>query len=243
MPRFFIDGEPDGGRITLCGEDAHHLVKVLRMKAGESLTLCDSAGHDYLCTLEEAAKDAAICRVEEVEPSQGEPETHVTLYMGLPKGDKMDFIVQKAVELGAVEIVPFLAARSVSRPDAKTLQKKCERWRKIAREAAMQSGRGRIPAVGEPVSQAQVAVAAARCDAALFLYENERKTGIKQALAGKPLRTVALMVGPEGGFAPEEAETATEAGMQSVSLGPRILRCETAPLAALAAVMYETGNL
>ena len=90
MPRFFIDGEPDGGRITLCGEDAHHLIKVLRMKAGESLTLCDSAGHDYLCTLEEAAKDAAICRVEEVEPSQGEPETHVTLYMGLPKGDKMD---------------------------------------------------------------------------------------------------------------------------------------------------------
>ncbi len=290
MPRFFIDGAPDGGRITLYGEDAHHLVKVLRMKAGESLTLCDSAGHDYFCTLEEAAKDAAICLVEGVEPSQGEPETHVTLYMGLPKGDKMDFIVQKAVELGAVEIVPFLAAegvepsqgepethvtlymglpkgdkmdfivqkavelgaveivpflaaRSVSRPDAKTLQKKCERWRKIAREAAMQSGRGRIPAVGEPVSQAQAAVAAARCDAALFLYENERKTGIKQALAGKPLRTVALMVGPEGGFAPEEAETATEAGMQSVSLGPRILRCETAPLAALAAVMYETGNL
>lgn len=241
MPRFFIDGSPCGERFTLTGEDAHHLVKVLRMKPGESLTLCDSAGHDYLCTLEEAAKDAAVCRVEGIEPS-GEPTARVTLYMALPKGDKMDFIVQKAVELGAAEIVPFLAARSVSRPDAKTLQKKCERWRKIAREAAMQSGRGLIPAVGEPVSHAQAAVAAARCDAALFLYENERETGIRQAIGGKSPRTVALMIGPEGGFAPEEAEASVKAGMQSVSLGPRILRCETAPLAALAAVMYETEN-
>ncbi|MBP3312048.1 MAG: 16S rRNA (uracil(1498)-N(3))-methyltransferase [Butyricicoccus sp.] len=243
MPRFFIDGTPSGERITLTGEDAHHLVKVLRMKPGESLTVCDSAGHDYLCTLEEAAKDAAVCRVDGVTASVGEPAARVTLYMGLPKGDKMDFIVQKAVELGAAEIVPFLAARSVSRPDAKTLQKKCERWRKIAREAAMQSGRGQVPAVGAPVSQAQAAVAAAGCDAALFLYENERETGIKAVLGGKSPRTVALMVGPEGGFAPEEAEAAVQAGMQSVSLGPRILRCETAPLAALAAVMYETGDL
>lgn len=243
MPRFFIDGAPAGERITLTGEDAHHIARVLRMKPGESLVVCDGAGQDYACVLEETVKDAAVCRVEGISPSAGEPGTHVTLYMGLPKGDKMDFIVQKAVELGAAEIVPFLAARSVSRPDGKTLQKKRERWRKIAREAAMQCGRGRIPAVGEPVSQAQAAVAAAAHDIALFLYENERETGIRRVLAGRRPRTVALMIGPEGGFAPEEAEAAVGAGMQSVSLGPRILRCETAPLAALAAVMYETGNL
>lgn len=243
MPRFFADGAPCGEQILLSGEDAHHIIRVLRMKRGESLTVCDSAGHDYACTLESAEKDAAVCRVHHITASVGEPSVHIALYMGLPKGDKMDFIVQKAVELGAAEIVPFLAARSVSRPDGQTLARKRERWDKIAREAAMQCGRGRIPVVGEPVSQAEAAKAAAACGNALFLYENERETGIRQALAGKTPQAVALMVGPEGGFAPEEAETARLAGMQSVSLGPRILRCETAPLAALAAVLYETGNL
>ena len=124
------------------------MLKVLRMKAGESLILCDGQGHDYSCKFMQANGDTAECQVQEVLPSQGEPNVRVTLYMGLPKGDKMDFIVQKAVELGAVEIVPFLAERSVSRPDAKTLRKKCERWRKIAREAAMQCGRGCVPVVG-----------------------------------------------------------------------------------------------
>lgn len=243
MPRFFVEAAPAGEQITLSGEDARHIVRVLRMQPGEHLTVCDGAGRDYACVLTDTGKDMAVCTIHGVCASAGEPDTRVTLFMALPKGDKMDFIVQKAVELGATGIVPFLGARSVSRPDAKTLQKKCERWQKIAREAAMQSGRGRIPVVGDPVSQAQAAKAAAEHDAALFLYENERETGIRQALAGRTLRSVALMVGPEGGFAPEEAEEAVRAGMQSVSLGPRILRCETAPLAALAAVMYETGNL
>ena len=243
MPRFFIDSLPVDGKAVVTGEDAHHMLKVLRMKAGESLILCDGQGHDYSCTFMQANGDTAECQVQEVLPSRGEPNVRVTLYMGLPKGDKMDFIVQKAVELGAVEIVPFLAERSVSRPDAKTLRKKCERWRKIAREAAMQCGRGCVPVVGEPLTQKQAAEQAAACDAPLFLYEDEREFGIRQALRGKQPRSVALMIGPEGGFAPAEAETAKQAGMQSVSLGPRILRCETAPLAALSVVMYETGNL
>ncbi len=243
MPRFFIDGPPVGTQIVLRGEDAYHIYKVLRMKPGEALTLCDGKGMDYACTLKRADKDTAVCQMEAISPSLGEPDVLVTLYMGLPKGDKMDFIVQKAVELGAAKIVPFLAERSVSRPDAETLQKKCARWRKIAHEAAMQCGRGRIPEVGEPLSQAQAAREAAQCQAPLFLYEEEREHGIRQALAGAKPVTAALMIGPEGGFAPEEAAFAKEVGMQSVSLGPRILRCETAPLAALSVVMYETGNL
>lgn len=243
MPRFFIDIPPEDGTAVVTGEDAHHMLKVLRMKPGESLTLCDSRGSDYACTFVQVAPEGAVCRVEGVSRSRGEPDVCVTLFMGLPKGDKMDFIVQKAVELGAAEIVPFLAERSVSRPDAKTLRKKCERWRKIAREAAMQCGRGCVPSVGEPVTQAQAAQMAAGSDAPLFLYEDEREHGIRQALAGRRPATVSLMIGPEGGFAPQEAQTAVQAGMLSVSLGPRILRCETAPLAALSAVMYETGNL
>lgn len=243
MPRFFMDTQPADGKLALAGEDARHLLKVLRMRPGENLTLCDGKGTDYLCTFVGAEQDTAVCQVERTEPSRGEPNVAVTLFMGLPKGDKMDFIVQKAVELGACEIVPFLAMRSVSRPDAKTLHKKCERWRKIAREAAMQCGRGRIPIVGDAVSQQEAVQMAVQMDAPLFLYENERENSFRQRLQESAPRTVALMVGPEGGFAPEEVQTATDAGMYSVSLGPRILRCETAPLAALSAVMYQTGNL
>ena len=163
--------------------------------------------------------------------------------MALPKGDKMDFIVQKATELGAAAIVPYAAARSVSRPDEKSMAKKTARWQKIAREAAMQCGRGVIPAVLPCVSFAEAARQAAALDLSLFLYENERQNGARAALSAETYATVGLMIGPEGGFDPAEAEEAVRAGLRSVSLGPRILRCETAPLAALAAVMYESGNL
>ena len=163
--------------------------------------------------------------------------------MALPKGDKMDFIVQKAVELGACRVVPYTAARSVSRPDAKALAKKAVRWRKIAREAAQQSGRGRVPEVADCMSFGEAVRQAGACAPALLLYENERQNSLRAALTARPFAEAALMVGPEGGFAAEEVQAACEAGLVSVSLGPRILRCETAPLAALAAVLYESGNL
>lgn len=243
MPRFFVDAAPVGDRLTITGEDAHHIVRVLRMKPGERLTVCDGAGVDYDCELLGAAGAEAACRILGQTPSIGEPSVRITLFMGLPKGDKMDFIVQKATELGASCVTPFLAARSVSRPDAKTLRKKCERWQKIAREAAMQSGRGRVPEIAAPVTQAEAAALAAQHDTALFFYENERQTGLRAALSGGVGQTAALMIGPEGGFAPEEVQTALDAGLTSVSLGTRILRCETAPLAALTALLYESGNI
>ena len=161
--------------------------------------------------------------------------------MALPKGDKMEFIVQKAVELGVSRIVPYLSKNCVSRPD-KT-EKKVERWRKIAAEAAKQCGRGRLPEVAAVVSVAQAIAQAAESETALFFYENEKPTGLHDALAGGVKDTVSLMVGPEGGFDPAEAKAAVDAGLQSVSLGTRILRCETAPIAALAAVLYAGGNM
>ena len=117
MPRFFVDGACDGDTIELTGDDAHHITRVLRMKPGEALTVCDGAGTDYHCTLTDTAGGTAVCRVDAREASCGEPDVFVTLYMALPKGDKMDFIVQKAVELGACRVVPYVGARSVSRPD------------------------------------------------------------------------------------------------------------------------------
>ena len=153
----------------------------------------------------------------------------------------VDFAVQKAVELGVSRIVPYLSKNCVSRPD-KT-DKKVERWRKIASEAAKQCGRGRLPEVTAVVPVQQAIEQAAESETALFFYENEKKTGLHDALSSGVGSTVSLMVGPEGGFDPAEAEAAVNAGLRSVSLGTRILRCETAPIAALAAVLYAGGNM
>lgn len=243
MPRFFIENLSETASFRVTGEDAHHIARVLRMKPGESLTLCDGAGTDYLCELDCLADGEAVCRLVEKTPSRGEPTVQATLFMALPKGDKMDFIVQKATELGATTVVPYLAGRCVSRPDEKSMAKKTLRWQKIAREAAMQCGRGVIPEIRPCVSFEQAVKEATALDLSLFLYENERQNGVRAALTEQPYTKVGLMVGPEGGFEPAEAEAAERAGMQIVSLGTRILRCETAPLAALTAVMYESGNL
>ena len=151
--------------------------------------------------------------------------------------------MQKAVELGVSAIVPFVSERCVSRPEEKSLRRKAERWRKIAAEAAKQCGRGRIPDVRDVVTYAQAVAEAGQAETALFFYECERETPLRGAIGGRMLTDVSLMIGPEGGFAPREAEQAQAGGLTSVSLGKRILRCETAPLVALAAVMYESGNL
>ena len=233
MPRFFVDQQPQDGVLTLTGENAHHAGRVLRLRVGEGVTLCDGAGMDFDCTVEAVEKEAVTCRVVSCQS--------ITLFMALPTGDKMEFIVQKAVELGVSRIVPYLSKNCVSRPD-KT-EKKVERWRKIAAEAAKQCGRGRLPEVAAVVPVAQAIAQAAESETALFFYENEKRTGLHDALAGGVRDTVSLMVGPEGGFDPAEAKAAVDAGLQSVSLGTRILRCETAPIAALAAVLYAGGNM
>lgn len=148
MPRFFVDQQPQDGVLTLTGENAHHAGRVLRLRVGEGVTLCDGAGMDFDCTVEAVEKEAVTCRVVSCHAADTEPKQSITLFMALPKGDKMEFIVQKAVELGVSRIVPYLSKNCVSRPD-KT-EKKVERWRKIAAEAAKQCGRGRLPE-GQPL--------------------------------------------------------------------------------------------
>ena len=145
MPRFFIDETPQGDTVALHGENAHHAGRVLRLRPGEALTLCDGAGTDFDCTVEQVEKDEVVCRVQASHPSETEPRQDMTLFMALPKSDKMEFVMQKSVELGVRKIVPFLSKNCVSRPD-KT-DKKVERWRKIAVEAAKQCGRGYLPEV------------------------------------------------------------------------------------------------
>ena len=188
MPRFFIDDRPQGELYTLTGENAHHAGRVLRLRPGETLTLCDGAGTDFDCTVEQAEKDEVVCRVQAVHPSETEP-------------------------------------------------------RKIAAEAAKQCGRGYLPVVTAVESAEKAFAMASDSGTALFFYEHETR-GLRETLEGQGVSdTVSLVVGPEGGFAPEEVQAAQNAGLSSVSLGTRILRCETAPVAALAAVLYAGGNM
>ena len=195
----------------------------------------------YQDLVEQAEKDEVVCRVQAVHPSETEPRQDMTLFMALPKGDKMEFVIQKSVELGVRKIVPFLSKNCVSRPD-KT-DKKVERWRKIAVEAAKQCGRGYLPVVTAVESAEKAFAMASDSGTALFFYEHETR-GLRETLEGQGVSdTVSLVVGPEGGFAPEEVQAAQNAGLSSVSLGTRILRCETAPVAALAAVLYAGGNM
>lgn len=239
MPRFFVPAPPDvGGTAVITGDDARHIAGALRMTPGEPLTLCDGAGQDYLCRIESVARDAVTLRVERSEKSIGEPSLSVTLYMGLPKADKLELVIQKSVELGAVRIVPTVTVRSIARIDPRDSEKKTARWQKIAAEAAGQSGRGIIPTVEPPITLRAALPRLAR-ENVLLCYEG----------GGAPLgdlvspadESVSLLIGPEGGFAPEEVEAVAAGGGRLATLGTRILRCETAPLAALA-ILQEAAR-
>ena len=239
MTRFFVDPEVlDGQTVTLTGENAAH-ARVLRLKAGEEVLLCDGGGREALCRLTDSEMTLEVLSCQE---SKTEPAVSVSVYMAFPKADKLEHVIQKATELGAAEIVAFPTSRCVSRPDEKSLRKKLERWQKIAASAAEQSGRGRIPQVVVLGSYKEALSRAAQAKCAILLYENERATTLKMALEAEPLTTVSILSGPEGGLEEKEVEQAKEAGLQICTLGSRILRCETAPLCALSAVMYSAGE-
>jgi len=242
MIRFFAEpGDITGGTISLSQEDAEH-IRVLRLRPSELFTVCDGAGNDYICRLGPAGQGKNIAEIIESRASKGEPSVFCIAYVAFAKGDRLEYTVQKSVELGAGKITLFPSERCVSVPgDA---SKKTTRLQKIALETAKQSHRGRIPEVTALGSFAEAIQMASTASLPLFLYENEERVSLKQALEQSGyLKTVSLVSGPEGGFEPFEAEYAQTAGMVTVSLGPRLLRCETAPVAALAAVMFHTGNL
>lgn len=239
MVRFFVTPEAlEGDTIALTGENAQH-AKVLRLKEGEQALLCDGNGREALCSLLSAADWR--WQVLERRPSETEAAVAVSVYMAFPKADKLEHVIQKGTELGANEIVVFPSARCVSRPDDKAIAKKLERWQKIASSAAEQSGRGRIPQIVVLSSYRAALERAARADKALLFYENEHATTLKMALEG-PYQTVSLLTGPEGGLEEKEVAQALDAGLQVCTLGRRILRCETAPLCALSAVMFDAGE-
>lgn len=242
MVRFFVEPE-ELLRETpvLTGENAQH-AKVLRLKAGEEVLVCDGEGRECLCQVVSFSAGQTELKVVETRESVNEAAVQVSVYMAFPKADKLEHVIQKATELGAYEIIAFPSSRCISKPDEKSLKKKLERWQKIAASAAEQSGRGRIPRVITLGSFTEALQRATRADKALMFYENEQAVTLKMALSAGSYRTVSLLTGPEGGLEEKEVAQAREAGLQVCTLGKRILRCETAPLCALSAVMYDAGE-
>ncbi len=244
MARFFVAASNIFGGIAYLNESDEEHVKALRIKDGETFTVCDGNGKDYTCILQKDENGKLGAKVIDICSSVGEPSIACKIFAAFSKSDKLEHVVQKAVELGAAEIVLFPSNRCVSRPEGAALIKKTARLSKIAEEAAKQSRRGIIPRVTVAPTYKAAIDMAADADVPLFCYEDEKTTSLKQALALKnEFKTVSIVTGAEGGFEPDEAEYAVSAGMISVTMGPRILRCETAPLCALTAVMYHTGNL
>ena len=242
MARFFIKPEElKDDLIILTGENAQH-AKVLRLKVGEEVLACDGQGEECLCTVENISSGEIQLAVKERRASENEAAVKVSIYMAFPKADKLEHVIQKATELGAYEIVAFPSGRCISKPDDKSLKKKLERWQKIAASAAEQSGRGLIPEVIALSSYAAALERASKADKALMFYENEHATTLRMALEAGAFKTVSLLTGPEGGLEEKEVEQARQAGLQVCTLGSRILRCETAPLCALSAVMYAAGE-
>ena len=249
MPRFFVtSNQIVGDTVTITGEDAHHLSRALRCAVGDKLTVCDMSRTEYECELTDFLPDCVRARILTSHPASTEPPVHITLYQALPKGDKLDTVIQKAVECGVCRIVPFESERCVVRAKPDSEQRKTERRRRIALEAAKQCGRGALPEVLETVSFSDMLQLADGADTVFFCYEGDGTLPIGTLLAKTDLSvnsSIALIIGSEGGFSLKEAQMASEKGFRMTGLGPRILRTETAPLFALACISchFELSDL
>jgi len=240
MPRFFIP-HSIADSYTIAGPDAIHILRSLRMRTGEALTLCDPDGMDYACEIVDHTCPDVSVKVLSKAPCPNEPTVKISLFQGLPKGDKPENIVKAAVQLGVSDIYFCVTARTVSRPDPKAAVKKQERLQTVAREAAMQSERGRIPTVHPITSFKEALPVFLAADLSLAFYEKGGES--LSGLLSKDFTSVNIFIGPEGGFEEEEIDKMVQSGAVSATLGPRILRTETAPAVAISSILFATGNM
>lgn len=241
MYQFFVeDAQISNGIVTIENEDVKHIKNVLRLKCGEKVRISSNSGENYFGEIDTLADRMVLVRILEEHAANTELPNKIYLFQGLPKSDKLEFIIQKAVELGACEIIPVAMKNCVVKLDEKKASAKQTRWQEIAKSAAKQSKRSIIPTVRKPLSYREALEAAAVLDVRLVPYENERgMAATKEAVeAVRPGQSIGIFIGPEGGFAEDEIALAKERGMQLVSLGRRILRTETAGLAMLSILMY-----
>lgn len=233
MPRFFCENITSE-KAVVEGGDAVHIAKALRMKVGDEVVLCDKKGYDYNCEITSIGEVVEF-KVISSEKNLTEPSVKVTLYQCLPKSDKFEFIIQKAVEMGATKIVPVQSEFCIARGDKKSFEKKLERYNSIAEAAAKQCGRGIIPTVA-PIIDFKKAVENAQDELKLIFYEHG---GEMVSSVVDSQKSISIFIGSEGGFSQNEVELAEKSGIKTATLGKLILRCETAPIAALALIMHE----
>lgn len=241
MYRFFVEeSQIYDGTVHITGSDVNHIKNVLRMRPGEKILVSTGGEKEYHCAVSDFPEGEVLAAVEEVTAADRELPSGIVLFQGLPKGDKMELIIQKAVELGATEIVPVEMKRCVVKLDRKKTEKKVERWQTIALGAAKQSKRMQIPTIHAPVSFQQALAMMAESDVRLMPYENaEGMEGTRKILeAIRPGESIAILIGPEGGIDETEVEMAMEAKAEPITLGKRILRTETAGMTVLSILVY-----
>ena len=242
MPRFFVENRhTDGDIISIEGDDARHIARALRMAVGDEVTVCDGSGEAFECELIKIRDELCECRVLRRAEATSESPISITLFMAFPKGDKLETVIQKAVELGVSRVVPFESSRCIKRPKAEKIDKQTQRYTRIAHEAAKQCGRAILPTVSEPLGFNEMLDEAAKCELTLFCYEGDGAMSLRKLLEARsaPPKTLAVIVGSEGGFSETEAEMCASRGFATVNLGPRIMRCETAPSYVLSSVSYR----
>lgn len=249
MPKFFINNNQiDNNKIIITGKDVNHISNVLRMKIGEEIQVCDTeTSNNYLVKLQNIDKEKISCDIIEKIKSEAEPEINLKIFQGIPKSDKMELIIQKSTELGVKEIIPVQMERCVSKITPKDEKKKIERWQKISEMASKQSGRDIIPKVNNPIKVKDICNLINELDMMIVPYEKEEKYTFKNAIEEikqnkNSKSSIGIVIGPEGGFDPNEINLLKNAGAKIVTLGKRILRTETVALAMASVIMYELGG-
>jgi 16S rRNA (uracil1498-N3)-methyltransferase len=245
MHKFFVNNENIvGHRILINGDDVNHIYRVLRLNRDDEILISSGNGKEYICKIVDVNKREVVCEVVESFDNTSEPPVNIILYQGLPKAQKMELIIQKCVEIGVVKIQPVLTQRVVVKTEGKDISNKLERWNKIAEEAAKQSNRGILPEVLPLISFEQAVEELKNMDLGLIPYEKEKSKGLKEVLEGaSSAKTIGILIGPEGGFEETEVSNCVEKGIIPVTLGPRILRTETAGLTVSSIVLYEIGDM
>ncbi len=246
MHKFFVSKENiSEDTILITGDDVKHIGKVLRLKVGDKINISDGNSTEYICELDLIDKKEVVCNIIEKFQNKTESPICITLFQGLPKAQKMELIIQKGVEIGIKNIIPVLTERVVVKTETRDISGKIERWNKISKEAAKQSGRGTILELNNPITFKEAIESLNKFDLAVIPYENQQGIGLKKVLRNldSNVKNVAIFIGPEGGFEEEEVNYAIEKGVHPVTLGPRILRTETAGLVASSIILYELGDM
>ena len=243
MYRFYVSADQLAEKeVFISGGDVNHIKNVLRLEVGDWIVACDGNGTDYVSRIQSICSDEVVASIEKVQPTGTELPVRITLFQGMPKKDKLELIIQKAVELGACEIVPVMTKRTVVKlSEEKKINKRLERWQSIAYAAAKQCDRGIIPTVHKPVSYEEALAMADQLDYHVIPYELQ--TGMEEARKivdqACKQRSLGIFIGPEGGFEPEEVERAMTRNIHPMTLGKRILRTETAGMALLSILMFQ----